>query len=185
MKIPSDDEIAQFFDNLTPEDFHTPNSTAQASEDELYPLHGGDEFERFTFKHLGELAASNEPKVVLHNGETARTYEPGGENLAEFLVRVAKEAPTFGAKWVFIGVPGEASMGAMFDPNNMADVNRARREGHMMDVLNWYAESIEPTSEEVRFGIIFNQDNEQKIVQSTFDNGANPAFRRVLRSQEG
>lgn len=185
MHIPSDDEIARFFDSIAPEDFlSAPETTALFVEDEDYARHGAEEFDRFVLAHLAALAKNESPGVVLHNGSTARTYLPTEEeNLAEFLGRASKEVESFGGKWVFIGVPGEASLGEMFDPSSTSDIESARRKGKLIDVINWYAESIEPTSEEVRFGIIFHQDGEQRIVQSTFDNGANPAFRRVLRTR--
>lgn len=182
MHIPSDAEIARFFDALTPEDFLTaPETSALESEEEPYPRHGSDEFERFVLKNLSDLAHEETPRAVLHNGSTMRLYIPTEEeNLAEFLVRLSREVEAFGAKWFFTGVPGEASIGEVFDPTDDDDVDRARRAGNLLDVFNWYAESIEPTSTDVRFGVIYHDDGEQRIVQSTFDNGANPAFRRVL-----
>lgn len=187
MHIPSDNEIARFFEELSPEDFLTaPETTAFTTITEDYPRHGEGEFDRFVNDGLIDLADNGDPFAVLHNGEQARRYSPinTDENLAEFLVRIAKEVDSFGAKWVFIGMPGEASVGEVFNPNNKSEVARARRSGSLMPVINWYAESIEATSIDSRFGIIMEQDGEQRVIQSTFENGANPAFKRVLHTKE-
>lgn len=183
MHVPSDAEIARFFDAITPEDFNREraDTTATTTEDELYPRHGSDEFERFVYEHLSELARDEAPFAVLHNGTTKRTFTPHeDEHLAQFLVRVSREVKSLNAQWLFLGAPGEASMGEVFNPTDPEAVRKTRDSGKMMDVVNWYSESIEMTSEEVRFGIIFHQDGEQKVVQSTYEEGANPVFRRVL-----
>lgn len=184
MHIPSDAEIARFFDSITPEDFLTPPAVgASTVEKEPYPRHGANEFERFTLANLHRLVEDEEPFAALHNGTYLRRYEPThDEDLAEFLVRVTKEAKQHGAKWFFVGTPGEASMGTVFDPTNERDVERARSEGHMMSVTNWYSESVESTSTETRFGIVYHENGEQRIVQSTFERGANPAFKKVLHT---
>lgn len=188
MSIPSDDEIARFFANLTPEDFlvaprRTPASRpASYHEDvELFALQGRDDFDRFVMKHLDELASSGRSTLVLHNGRIARTYTPRDhESVDRFVARVTRQVARFDATWVFVGVPGEASMTDLFDPSSPSQIARARRGGHMLQTLNWYAESIEPADGEVRYGIIYDQDGEQRVVQSTLENGANPQFVRIL-----
>lgn len=184
MDIPSDDEIQRFFDSIKPEDFlKKPDVAASEVDNELFPRHGDNEFERFWLDNLQRLAQDEEPFAALHNGTEHRRYLPlEDEDLAEFLVRVTQDAKQFDAKWFFVGTPGEASMGAVFDPTDSKDVENARRSGRMMNVTNWYAESVEPDSRGTRFGIIFHEGEEQRIVQSTYEQGANPAFRRVLHS---
>lgn len=188
MHTPSDDEIARFFEELSPEDFlSAPETTALNTDEELYPRHGEEEYERFVLEHLSDLLEDEQPFAVLHNGEQVRKYAPieSGENLGEFLVRIAKEVESFGAKWVFIASYGQASVNEMFNPHNQDEVERARRGGSLIDVINWYAESIESTSKDSRFGIVMNDHGEQKVIQSTFESGANPAFRRVLHYNKG
>lgn len=185
MHIPNDEEITRFFENLSPEDFlATPVATANEIEPELYPRHGEDEFDRFVIHHLHRLAENEEPFAALNTGTENRVYfiADAEENLAEFLLRLSQEVNQHGAKWFFIGVPGEAAVGAgTFDPNDLEDVERARAEGRLMDVVNWYAESTEEGSKTVTYGTIFhNENDEQVIVRSSTTGGANPAFKRVM-----
>jgi hypothetical protein len=187
MHIPSDDEIAKFFNDIKPEDFAAKPAkpdTATSTGDELYERQGADEFERFKFEHLSELTDSDDDRsfIVLHSGGTWKRYEPNkSEQLPKFLARVSRDVKKVGAKWIFIGMPGEATMGKVFDPTKPHEVEQARADGRMMEVVNWYAESIEPGHENVSFGIILTQDGEKQVVQSTYEMGANPAFRKVLR----
>ncbi len=188
MSIPSDDEIAHFFANLTPEDFlfaprRTPASRpASHHEDvELFALQGRDDSDQFVMKLLNVLASSGRSTLVLHNGRIARTSTPRDtESVGRFLARVTRQVARFGATWAFVGVPGEASMTDLFDPSSPSQIARTRRGGHMLQTLNWYAESIEPAGGEVRYGIIYDQHGDQRVVQSTLENGANPQFGRIL-----
>lgn len=184
MKTPSDDEIQRFFDSITPEDFARDLSDPDddATTEEEYPRFGSDEFDRFTLDNLHQLSESDETFAALHNGvEHRRVIPVGDESIGTFLKRVRREAKEIQAKWFFIGTEGEASMGAVFDPRDHKDVENARQQGRMMEVINWYSESIEPTSAEVRFGIIYEENDEKRIVQSTYSHGADPAFKKVLR----
>lgn len=186
MKTPSDDEIQRFFDSITPEDFardlSDEDDDSTETEYEDYPRFGNDEFDRFTLDNLHQLSETDEPFAALHNGVEHRRIVPlGSESIGSFLKRVRREAKEIQAKWFFIGTEGEASMGAVFDPRDPKDVANARQQGRMMDVINWYSESIEPTSAEVRFGIIYEENDEKRIVQSTYTHGADPAFKKVLR----
>lgn len=189
MQVPSDEEIKRFFANITPEDFAKPpgkkrtvsRKISYVQEDEPRVQQGAEDFETFVLRHLQEFASSGTSSLVLHNGRSARTYTPKpDEGVASFVGRVRRQVARFGAVWVFVGVPGEASTTMMFDPSNLGEVAFARREGHMLQTLNWYAESIEPDSAEVRFGIVIGDGGDRQVVQSTYAAGVNPTFRRIL-----
>lgn len=187
MFTPSDREIANFFENLTPEAFaEAPTDTHLYEQVEDAPVSGPDDFERFTLDHLRTLIDEQCELAVIHDGTTARFYQQRpDETSGEWLLRVSRDAKDHSATWVFLGMPGEASFGdpdKMFNPANPADVERARQSGYLVEVINWYAESTEPASPEVRFGVIVFEDNDVKVIQSTNPTGANPAFRRVLHS---
>lgn len=182
MQEPSEEEIAAFFDQLNPADFITEPSTAIARGEEDFPHHGPDLFEQFMLRYLSETDRDEAAHfAVLHSGDAWRRYEMNDENLPEFMLRVAIEGKKMHAKWMFMAVPGEASMGGMFDPNDPDDIQRVRDAGLLIDVTNWYAESTEPMNEDIRFGIVMdNEKGERQIIQSTNVDGVNPAFRRVL-----
>lgn len=187
MFTPSDREIEKFFEHLTPEDFaSTPTETHLSARTEERPVSGPEDFEHFVLDNLRELVddeGENEI-AILHDGLTARLYHQRPEESAgEWLVRVSKDASEHNAKWTFLGMPGEASVGdpeGMFDPADDNDVKRARASGYLIEAVNWYAESVEAAHEEIRFGVIVYENNGVRIVQSTNPTGANPAFRRVL-----
>lgn len=185
MQTPSDDEISRFFDALTPEDFLTESTTNPEPElrqvDEDFPRHGSDFFEQFVLRHLSETDRDGPSHfAVLHNGTSYRTFTMEDETLSDFMLRVAIQSLKFGAQWLFMAVPGEASMGGMFDANDPASIQRARDAGMMLNVTNWYAESVEPSSTEMRYGIVMDNDGERQIIESTMPSGVNPAFKRVM-----
>lgn len=183
MNTPSDDEIKRFFENLDPADFTAkPRPTTDFKHaDEDFPHHGGDMFDQFVLRHLSQTDQGNQPYfAVIHNGDAWRLFEMSDETLSEFMTRVTIASVSFGTQWLFMAVPGEASMRGVFDPKDPASIQRAREAGMMLHVTNWYAESVEPMSEEMRYGIIMDDDGERQIIESTAPNGVNPAFQKVL-----
>lgn len=184
MHVPGDDEIRQFFAGLTPEDFSgVPSGEALSESQELYPRSGPEEFERFTLDCLTILSERpTESFAALHNGLALRRYTPGErEDLPRFLNRVRREAKDFAALWFFIAAPGEAAVGDVFNPRDPAAVIRARIQGRMVQTTNWYSESREAGSAEVQFGVVLGQGEAMQLVRSTYTEGANPAFTRVMR----
>lgn len=184
MSTPSDGEIKRFFENLEPANFTAkPRPTTDFKHaDEDLPHHGSDMFEQFVLRHLSQTDRSEVAYfAVIHNGNAWRFFEMSDETLAEFMTRITIASVSFGTKWLFLAVPGEASMGGMFNPDDPESIQRARNAGMMLNVTNWYAESIEPTNEAMRYGIVMDDDDKRQIIESTAPNGANPAFRTVLR----
>lgn len=185
MQTPSDDEIEKFFEELTPADFLKAPQTEFQHVDEDFPHHGSDMFEQFVLTNLSQTDRDDAVYfAVIHNGVAWRRFEMADENLVEFMRRVAIQSSEFGTQWLFMAVPGEASMRGMFDPNDPASIQRARESGMLLDVTNWYAESVEPTSQEMRYGIVMNDDGERQIIESTVPSGVNPAFQKVLHIRE-
>lgn len=186
MHIPTDEEIVRFFDSISPEDFQAPTIPANEIEPELYPRHGKEEFERFELTNLKRLSETEESFAALNTGTENRVYLPReDEGLGQFLVRIAMDARRYGAKWLFVASPGQASIGdKTFDPNDPASVERAKRDGHTIDVINWYAESVEESHRASTHGVLLhNESDEQVIVRSSVPQGADPAFKRVLHTQ--
>lgn len=197
------DEIDDFFRNLTPGDFDRSTSAVQ---DAKYSNEVGGKrlFDAFVIQcvdatQLAFYAADQamQPFAVLHSRGGRRLFVPDEDEDLEMLVsRLQREVEAFDPIWFYIAMIGP---GAVADENGEPplpygeeDEHRIKpdmAEGVLETMLLWYAEAVDSGLEKVVFGAITIENG--RLSESVVDDdegdpeerGASYMFRRVMASR--
>lgn len=187
------EEIRNFLDTVTADDFD--RTSAHDESHYTKEITGQARFNAFTHFHLEAAriayAASDgymNPWAVLHRPDARRMFVPDDdETVSMFVNRLAREAQDFGATWFFIAMVGPGGYAEETEdiPSGEQVFRGEATSDTFKPAINWYAESIEPKVEAVRYGIVTIENGRARsnIENEVADHaGASPLFTQVMRA---
>lgn len=193
----NEDEIAQAFESITPEDFHRETSALDRltySPDQGHFTAGVNNFNGFVDAHVRRSKdATHKPSgfhafSTLHNTTEQRHYHPDDDETAnQYASRLNREAQEMGATWFYTAMlaPGRAyteeESPPEIDADNPEELAAAIEAGVLHLSICWFAQSNEQDPPFLRSGIIVLDSDGHPIseIEGEIDADSNP-FHNVM-----
>jgi hypothetical protein len=182
------DHLSGVFDHLDPADF---DRTSSAVYEERRPRHPADEFDQFVQAQLTAVryafaSADGDinPVASLASPTVERMFAPEDDELMRnYIDRLAREARTIGARWLFISKRTQVGT-VITDEDVRSDSPEAMRlaaeQGQTQEAVYWYAEQRQDTDVERRHGYLTIVGNHLgELVEFPIDDAPN-GFSRIL-----